>query len=324
MKRICCIGISVADVVAKPIHALPENGRLELVDSIRMYTGGCAANSAIDLSVLGLKSSVISLVGQDAFGSFVIDELLKHGVDIRGIKQTDKVGTSVSIVLSLPDGERSFIHHTGANGVFTLSDIDETVWMDSDFIFVGGSLLMPAFDGAPTAALMKKAQAAGKFTILDTAWDSTGRWMSAIQPVLPHLDLFIPSYEEAEQLSGESEPEKIARCFTELGAKNVVIKLGSDGCYVHSGDDQFYSPALPAKVVDTCGAGDSFVAGFLAGLAQGWDYHKSAVFANAVGASCVQQVGASTGIRPMADMLETIKKISAEDLGNYRLQTYSE
>jgi sugar/nucleoside kinase (ribokinase family) len=294
VKKVCCVGIAVADVVASPINVMPDKGKLVLVDSIRMVTGGCAVNAGIDLAKMGIDTSVCSLIGEDAFGDFIVNELKRWGVNISGIVRSSRSATSSSIVISDGDGERSFLHTIGANGVFSISDINWEMVHQSDIVFVGGALLMPQFDGEETKAFLKKVKSFGKITILDTAWDSTGRWMTLIEGCLPYVDYFMPSLEEATMLSGETEPQKMVTIFKEKGAKNVVIKMGEAGCYVAADGEVFEQPIYKVPVIDTNGAGDAFIAGFIAGLAQGYDIRASVLYGSAVGAYCVGAVGASS------------------------------
>ncbi len=296
MKKVCCVGIAVADVVAKTVNVVPEPGKLELVNGISMHTGGCAVNAAIDLSKIGIKTEICALVGEDAFGDFIIRELEANKVGTEGIKRTNEVATSSSVVLSLRDGERSFLHNIGSNGVFGIKDISWQVIEACDIVFVAGSLLMPEFDGEQTAAFLSKVKALGKTTVLDTAWDSTGAWMKKVAPVLPYVDYFMPSIEEAEMLSGKSDLGDIANEFTKSGAKNVILKLGEDGCYALCEGKVIERPIYKVDVVDTNGAGDSFVAGFIAGLIEGQLIEDALDFACAVGAHCVGELGASTGV----------------------------
>lgn len=307
MSKIVCLGIATADIVTKIVKNIPESGKLELVDSIEMYTGGCAVNTAVDLAKIGEDVGIISLVGNDSMGSFLTKELNNNGVSIEGLKTTNDICTSSSVVLINDSGERSFLHTVGANGVFCEEDVDWNLLDDCQILFVAGSLLMPTFDGQQTANVLKKAQEKGIFTVLDTAWDSTGKWMKSIEPCLPYLDLFIPSIEEAEMLSGLTNEKEIAKLFMEMGCKQVVIKLGKKGCYIKGQDEELYIPSYTVKAVDTNGAGDSFVAGFITGLINKWDSEKTGKFANAVGAHCVMGAGASSGIKSKEEILAFVK-----------------
>jgi len=131
--------------------------------------------------------------------------------------------------------------------------------------------------------------------------------MSAIGPCLPYLDLFIPSLEEAKMLSGKEDPEAMADLFMEMGAKNIVIKLGSQGCFIKNSREKHLVPAFKVKAVDATGAGDSFVAGFITGLVKGWDLKRCGIFANALGAQCVMTMGASDWEKSFDEVVEFIK-----------------
>jgi sugar/nucleoside kinase (ribokinase family) len=130
--------------------------------------------------------------------------------------------------------------------------------------------------------------------------------MKVVGPCMPHIDYFMPSYEEAVRLAGgETAPERIADAFLALGAKTAVIKLGKDGCYAKDSRTgaAFYAPTyLSVKPVDTTGAGDAFCAGFIAGLARGLPLEGCAALANAVGTFCVTAMGASTGVKGLGEV----------------------
>ena len=162
---------------------------------------------------------------------------------------------------------------------------------------------MPAFDGQPTANVLKRAQEMGITTSLDTAWDSRGRWMELLAPCLPYMDYAVPSIEEARMVTGLHEPADVAKALMDRGVKVVGLKMGEDGCYIRSADDEVRMPKYDVEAVDACGAGDAFAAGFLTGIVKGWDLEMTGRFANAVGACCVTAIGATTGIRSLEDTL---------------------
>lgn len=307
MFDIACIGILTADCIAKTVDKIPEAGKLGLIDSLKLYTGGCALNASIDLAKLGAEVALLGMVGNDGFGSFMVGELKKYRVDTKGLKMSDDTGSSASVVLVNKEGERSFIHTLGANAIFTDSDVDFSVIEQANIVFVAGTMLMPNFDGEPCARVLKKCKEMGKITVLDSAWDDRGRWMDVLAPCMPYIDYFIPSVEEAQMFAGCDDVAKMADCFFDRGVKHVVIKVGKDGCYVRDTKNS-QGITLPTyekiKPVDTTGAGDSFCSGFLYGLANSMTIEGAAALGNAVGTHCIMEVGASTGIKPY----EEIKK----------------
>ena len=173
---------------------------------------------------------------------------------------------------------------------------------------------MPGFDGRGTEKLLKAAKENDVLCCMDTAWDSKGDWMKKIENSLQYLDWFLPSYDEACELTGKTIPGEIAGVFNSKGVKNVIIKLNSEGCFVKPQHEEGY--IVPSfnriKSVDTSGAGDSFCAGFITGLDQGWDIKKCAAFANAVGAHCIMEIGTTTGIKSMNEILSFMKNYEAD------------
>jgi sugar/nucleoside kinase (ribokinase family) len=310
MYDVVCVGVLCADVLAKPVDKLPEKGKLGLIDQLQLQIGGCASNTAIDLAKIGLTSVMIGKIGDDGFGKFLQEALRHEGVATEGLSVDQTVQTSASVVLIGRDGERSIIHCLGSNARFAFEDINLALVKQSKILFIAGTFLMPQFDGAGAEKLLKLAKDAGRVCCMDTAWDSTGQWMNKIERTLQYLDWFMPSYEEAKELSGQMIPEAIAEVFRTKGAKNVVIKLGKDGCYVKPEHDQgFYTPTyLDVEVIDTSGAGDAFCAGFLTGLAKGWDMRECARFANAVGTHCVMAIGTTTGIKTLEQIVSFMEK----------------
>ena len=314
MKKVLCIGSVTTDVIIKPVDALPTPGELQFIDSSSMFVGGCASNASIALAKLGVPVSLCVKLGKDLFGHFVYDTCKEAGVDVSGCVMDENVQTTTSIVCVNSEGERSFLYNGGSTSAMTDKDIPDSLIADADIVFLAGALLTHGLDGEPAAKMFEKAQKMGKFTVMDTAWDPTGRWMKGVEAALPHLDLFMPSIEEAQKIAGKEDFDDIADVFFEKGVKNVIIKAGKKGAYIREGGKKgYFAPTyLSVKPTDTTGAGDSFCAGFLAGLAQDFDFEKSAKLGNAVGTHCVMELGASTGIKPLAEIYKFMEEHTDE------------
>lgn len=293
----------VADLIARPVEAYPEKGKLVLVDEMRLDTGGCAANTAVVLRRLGVSAAVMGRVGADGLGDFVVESLRRNGVDVSSVRRDPVKGTGSSMVLTGADGERSFISTLGANTAVCTDDIDWARLKESKVLHVGGALLLPALDGEPTAAVLKQAKELGLVTSVDTAWDYEGRWWRALEACLPYIDLLLPSYDEARMLAGEEDPADIAASFLRAGAHVVALKMGSRGSYVRTNEVEVTIPAFPVRTVDANGAGDAYVAGFLAGWLRGLPLVETARLANAVGALATTAVGATAGVKDLEEAL---------------------
>lgn len=307
---VACLGIMVADIVARPVTELPARGQLALVERMELHTGGCAVNTGIALAKLGRRVSVLGKVGQDGgqggFGDFVCDVLANYGIDTSGVARDPRANTSATMVMVDPQGERTFLHYLGANATLCADDVDFDVVKQAEILHVAGSFLMPTFDGQQTAEVLKRAHELGVKTSLDTAWDSTGKWFSTIEPVLSHIDYFVPSLEEAIQIAGRDDPEDVADFFLGYGMEIVALKMGAQGCFIKSAEETIRLPAYRVQMVDATGAGDCFAAGFLAGLSMGWDLERTAKLANGAGAACVTAMGATTGVRSLEETLAIV------------------
>ncbi len=300
MYDVACVGILVADVIVKPVCEMPQKGILSPVESIELFSGGNAMTASINLRKMGVSSAIIGMVGDDMFGEFLKNCLNKNNVPLEGLKTTKKAQTSASTLLISPEGERSFWHCVGSNGIFSKNDIDMEIIKKSNTVFVTGTFLLNTFDGEETAEFLKECKLLGKTTVLDVCWDHKGKWGELLNQAMPYIDIFMPSIDEAREISKENSVEKMAEVFFSHGVKSVVIKCGSDGCYVQESKDEkgYMIPACKGvTAVDTTGAGDSFCSGFLAALSKGYDFKTCALMGNATGAHCVMERGATTGIK---------------------------
>ena len=320
MKKICCIGSVTTDIIISPVDHLPASGTSQMVQSNTMHVGGCASNTALDLGRLGIPVLLSCKVGKDTFGDFVIAEAKKVNVDVSGVIQDAGVQTTTSVVCVNSQGERSFLYYPGSTSDLHEEDISDQVLDACDIVFIGGAMLTTGLDGAPCKRLFDRARAKGKLTVMDAAWDFENRWMPKMREGLTDLDLFMPSYDEAMMLTGEKTLDKMADALFDCGVKQVIIKTGEDGAYfAPSRDVRFTLPAYPGiKPVDTTGAGDAFCAGFLCGLAHGWDFKRCGQFANAVGAFSIQAFGASAGVPSMQEVLRFMEQTPLERLSTSR------
>ena len=318
ISEVVCAGILVADLIARPVDQYPRRGELVIAEELHPSIGGCAANTGIGLQKLGVSTSVIGKIGCDAFGDFVQSTLHSYGVNRKGVRRDAGATTSATMVIVGSDGERSFIHHPGANARFEADDIDWNLLEGAKLLHIAGHFLMANFDGQPCAEVLRRAKAMGLQTALDTAWDASGRWMQLLAPVLPHVDYFVPSYAEAwhcaHELIGAGEEidespqavERVAQAFQELGPRVVALKLGEKGSYVCADEQGWHVPPFGVTSVDATGAGDAFAAGFLAGVVRGFDWPSCAELGNAVGACSVTHIGTVEGIRSLAQTQEFI------------------
>lgn len=302
MPDVTCAGVLVADVIVRPVDAWPQRGRLALVESIALRSGGLAHTTGVTLAKLGVETAVVGRVGADPFGDFLVQVLVDHGIRPH-VAREPQVPTSTTVVAVAGGGERSFLHLIGANGRLAAADVPDDLLRSTRILHLGGYFVLPALDGEPAAGLLRRARQAGCRTSIDVSWDASGRWMAVLEPCLPHLDFLFGNQDELGQVTGRRDPPAIAGLLRARGVGTVAVKLGDAGAYVDGAGWRGYVPAYAVEVVDTTGAGDAFCGGFLAGVLAGWEMDRVARFASAVGALCVTAVGGTAGVRSREETL---------------------
>ncbi|MEW5944566.1 MAG: carbohydrate kinase family protein [bacterium] len=309
-KRIeaVCGGIVVADVIVSPVTALPPRGKMSIVSAVELHVGGCAANTAVALARLGAGAAVVGRAGDDHLGTFLRCALEREGVDCRALATDPSTPTSATTVVVAPDGERSFIHVPGANEKLRARDFPLERFPHARLLHLGGPMLNGRLRGAAMKTLLRTAREAGMITSIDAVWNTFGRWLDFVAPALPFTDYFFANEAEARMITGRGTPGAAARFLLERGAGTAVIKMGPRGSAVFTRGGRLAVPAYPARCLDTTGAGDAYVGGFLYGVLKGWGLERAASLASAAGAMCVTAVGASAGLKGLAETLNFMKK----------------
>ena len=293
-KSVLAVGQFVVDVLVKPVKRHPPADVADVVEFIRLDTGGCTLNTARVLHKLGGEVRLAGPIGDDNLGSFLLEELEKAGIETGGLRRRQGVATSASIVLVSGSGERSFFHCPGATARMTLEDIEEEDLAWADLVHLAGTSELNSLD-IPT--LLKTAKRLDKIISLDVDYDPHGRWGDLVKPWLPHLDYFLPSRKEASAISGRSDLGGMLGFFHDCGVGTTVVKLGKDGCIAMSPDGRILRhPAFPVEVIDATGAGDAFVGGFLCGVSEGRGLESCLQMGCAAGALTVTGLGAGAGL----------------------------
>jgi sugar/nucleoside kinase (ribokinase family) len=146
--------------------------------------------------------------------------------------------------------------------------------------------------------MLRTARERGLTTSLDTCWDPHNEWTQVLEPCLPNLDILFMNEDEATQIASGRTMEVLARAVMEQGPAMVVIKLGREGCRIYTATQNVICPAYDVEARDTTGAGDCFVAGFLAAYLDGASAERAGSMGNGTGALSVQQIGAVDGLLP--------------------------
>lgn len=304
------VGIICADMPLKiPCDTIDFTVDSIKLDDVTILPGGDATNASTVMAYLGKRVALAAKTGADTFGQIITDKVKKSGVDTTYVKADENSRTSISVVLINAKGDRTFLFLPGSIKGFSLEDIDLDAVKRARHVNLGSLFAHPKLDRGGAEELFKLAKASGATTSADMTHDSHGTGFAGIRNILKYVDYFMPSYIEGKYLSGETVPEKMADFFLrETGEKTIVIKLGEEGCCIKSAGKCITVRPYKVKAVDTTGAGDNFVAGFLTGLSNGWELEQCGEFANAVAGFSVQYLGAATAEISMERVVEFMQK----------------
>lgn len=301
------VGFAVLDILGRPVTRIPEGGRADFIEEIRMTVAGTAAATAMDCAILGLKTRMVTTVGDDEMGDFLVTKMGRYGMNTEMVFRDSSIQTSATILPVRPNGERPALHVRGTATTFTLSEADYAGALDARIVHLGGTGLLWAFDGEPSVRFLKAAKDAGRITTFDLI-QANPETVALVEPLLPHIDYFIPSIEEASEMAGVEDAAEVARYFKSRGVKNAILTMGGDGVYIDPEEGEpFTLPAHDIEVVDTTGCGDSFSAGIIVGLSKGWDLRKSARFASAVAAKVAMGLGSDGTLKSFDDTVEAME-----------------
>lgn len=286
--------------------------------------GGAPANVAAAVSKLGGKSAFIGKVGEDKFGIFLKDILLKNGIDIRGLRvAADKAATTLAFVHIDDRGDRSFSFYRspGADTMLETEELDYEL-IKSAKIFHFGSLSLTANPSrSATLEAVKFAKRNGSIISYDpnlrtALWPDLETAKAFIHKGLRYADVLKISEDELVLITGESDYEKGIKILSNMGIELVVVTLGEKGCFYRFKQSTGQLYAYDIHAVDTTGCGDAFTGAMLHSFSE---YEKPLEelelkemisildFANAAGALCATKRGAITAMPELKDIQEYFK-----------------
>jgi len=290
------------DLPVRPIdhHTPLRDLDIVRVQPIRPGGGGIVANSGIALARLGLKVAACAYVGNDAWADFLGALLDREGIDTTNLMRHAESPTSATAVLVDDDGEHTFAYHSGASRRLDretlLSRMD--LFAQAEFALFGYYALMPDLEG-DLPEVLRQVQATGCRTALDAA--GGGGLMQPLDQILPYLDLYVPSYDEAASQTGLTDPREMIAAYRQYSKTSLLgVKLGAEGALLSPTDGEWIEiePVTPpAPIIDTTGAGDCFYAGLLTGLDRGMSVQDAGQLGAAAGACSVTEIGAVAGLK---------------------------
>ncbi|WP_320777361.1 carbohydrate kinase family protein [Streptomyces sp. CRN 30] len=284
------VGDANPDVVVGPLDAPLTFGQHEqLVPGGALTLGGSAAIMACGAARLGLRVAFAGRVGDDDAGRYVRDTLAARGVDTRALVLDPGLPTPLTVILTRDD-DRAIVTAPGTLAATTPDDVPAELLGAARHVHSASYFLLPKL-AAGLPGLLRTARAQGATTSLDTNDDPAGHWdPEGLAAVLPHVDYLLPNAAEARHLGGSADLAEAAAALAGRGPVTAV-KDGAEGALCHDGQSLTRTPAFPLSPVDTVGAGDSFDAGFVAGLLAGLPLARTLELAAVCGALSTRAPG---------------------------------
>ncbi|WP_436071265.1 bifunctional 5-dehydro-2-deoxygluconokinase/5-dehydro-2-deoxyphosphogluconate aldolase [Devosia sp. LjRoot3] len=289
--------------------------RLEDIGSFAKSVGGCPTNISVGTARLGLKSALITRVGNEQMGRFIREQLQREGVETKGVV-TDPERLTALVLLSV-ENDKSFplifYRDNCADAALDEGDIDEDFVRSAKAVLVTGTHFAKPNSDAAQRKAMRIAKANGSRIVFDidyrpNLWGLAGhdagdsRYIASdevskhLQTVLADCDLIVGTEEEVLIASGESDLTAALKTIRSFSNGTIVLKRGPMGCIVYDGpipddlEDGIVGKGFPIEVYNVLGAGDAFMSGFLRGWLRGEPHATSATWANACGAFAVSRL----------------------------------
>lgn len=311
------VGLTILDVAGRPVDAIPEGGGVAFIEEIRMNPAGTASGAVMNASKMGINCATVACVGNDEKGDFIVDAYGRMGIDCSMIQRSSKSNTSATLLTIRPNGDRPALHARGASDDLFVPEADFAKVCDARYLHHGGTGLLNAMDTGQSVLLLKYAKQQGLVTTFDLIAPNENT-VNLLGELLPHVDYFMPSMEEAEQLaqwagSSSMAPLDLANLFMDMGANACIFKWGAKGSYIKTQDVELRVPAYKVKVSDTTGCGDSYCGGFIAGLSMGYDLEQACRLGTATSGLVATGLGSDAGVIDLEHTLEFMKSATLLD-----------
>ncbi|MBP7692770.1 MAG: ribokinase [Anaerolineales bacterium] len=297
-RRIVVVGSLNMDLVVRAPHH-PQPGETILGDEFRTFPGGKGANQAVAAARLGARVSLVGRVGQDDFGTALLETLARDGVDAAAVRR-DAAATGVALITVDAAGQNTIVVAAGANGQVSPADVDAAAPL-----FTNAAVVLLQLE-IPLATVRHTLTVARQHAVPVVLNPAPAQPLPA--ELLAGVEVLIPNQTELAQLTGEAEIEAGARRLLAAGVRNIVVTLGADGVLgLTAAGERFHHPAQAVKVVDTTAAGDAFVGAFATALAEGRPLPEAAAWGNAAGALAVTRAGAQPSLPSRAEFLAFLR-----------------
>ena len=311
---ILVVGEINPDIVVSDPDPVPVFNEVErVVESVHMTVGSSSAIFACGAARLDLRVAFFGVVGEDAFGRFMLDAMRSRGIDVSACVVDPTLRTGSTVILT-SGRDRAILTEMGAIGAMDVAAIPVSLVERARHVH-SGCFFLQETSRARLPGFFAAARARGITTSFDTNWDPTGGWDGGVADMLRACDVFFPNATEARRIAGLDDVEEAARALARIGAEGradggpiVAVKLGAAGALACRALGPLVRvPALRVEPLDTTGAGDSFNAGFLRAWLDGADLHECLRWGAVSGAISTQRLGGIDGQPTMDEALTALE-----------------
>jgi sugar/nucleoside kinase (ribokinase family) len=303
IRPVLCVGDLVLDIVSTPVDRLPAPGESVLTDTIAVFPGGNALNTAVALCRMGDPVTMAGVLGDDALGQILLDQLTPLGLHVGGVTRKAGGKTPTTFILRAVGEDRRFISTLGVGAEFTGEAIDWDLIPSEGIVLIGGYLKLPAWDPQILMAFLREARRRKCQIVFNVCVvQNNGVDPRGCLDLLPAVDVFVPNEDEARVITGVSDVARQAECLRRAGARCVVITRGEAGLYADDGRHILTMGAYDVPVLDPSGCGDCFLAGLVAALRRDMDMEAILQYGSAVGALGAAALGCTGGVPSFAEV----------------------
>ncbi|MDR8391562.1 carbohydrate kinase family protein [Aliifodinibius sp. S!AR15-10] len=302
------------DLILDEVESFPELEKEKIAGDMNLTLGSSSAIFASNIARLGARTGFCGLVGDDDFGTQIINQLQDFGIETLFVKQDPQQKTGLTAIIRLGN-ERAMITFPGAMASFSASDIPERVCREARHLHISSIFLQPGIR-QDLQKIVNRAKSNGMTVSIDPQWDPKEQWNIDLDKLLHHIDFFLPNEAEFLQLAATETVEQGLKKFYKETSATIVVKCGTEGAaFIEDNKVQTIPAFINNDPVDAIGAGDSFNAGFIFRFLQGYPLEECVTFGNLTGSISTTQAGGTAAITSLGEVLRIAKdKYSITDI----------
>lgn len=294
MSKILVVGSINMDLILRMPH-MPAMGETIRATGFQTAAGGKGFNQAVAIKRMGSSVAFYGYLGTDGYGQDLRGQLIEEGIDPVHLRISPETPTGMAFILLDAAGHNSIVVQPGSNLCLSVSELIGILESSPEVETLVVQMEIPT---DVIEAVLIEGKRLGKKVVLNP---------SPYQPLAPELlaglDTLILNEVEAEQMTGVTEATAQIEALKNMGIRQVILTMGGEGVYYNEGQSVVHQPAFPAVVVDTTGAGDTFLGTYVSQIQQGKELRKAVELAAKAGAKAVSKLGAKPSIPFLEEIL---------------------